>query len=187
MVHTLAVHIPNLLPKDLGPIHLSWTRPAGRLIWATIIWIIAMAVILWLTRRPKPAEPPTWAQAMLGAVITFALMILSYGTIPHEWLTFSNAYLHFNASKLLVNSGQHLIGPFHWLNFKINKQAVADTVVTVIYLFMLSFNIFLFSKWQKRPAYVPPKEEGTPRATAEGQPAETVGTSAYGRPVTVKS
>ena len=184
MVHTLAVHIPNLLPKDLGPFHLSWTRPGGRLIWATIIWVIAVAIIIGITRRPKPAEPATWAQAMLGAVLTFALMLLSYGTIPHEWLTFSNAYLHWNASKLLVDSGQHLIGPFHWLNFKINKQAVADTVVTVIYVFMLGLNIYLFSAWQKRPAPKPADTAGAPPAAETEQ---TVGTSAYGRPVTVRT
>ena len=185
MVHTLAVHIPNLLPKGIGPVHMSWTRPAGRLIWATIIWAIAMGVILFLCRRPKPVEPPTWAQAMLGAVISFALMLLSYGTIPHEWLTFSNAYLHWNASKLLVDSGQHLIGPFHWLNFKINKQAVSDTVVTVIYLFMLSFNIYLFSAWQKRPAPTPAAADASEPKAAKTE--QTVGTSAYGRPVTVES
>jgi len=181
MVHTLAVHIPNALPKDLGPFHMSWTRPAGRLLWATLIWVIAVAVIIGLTRRPKPAEPATWAQAMLGALLTFMLMILSYGTIPHEWLTFSNAYLHWNASKLLVDSGQHLVGPFHWLNFKINKQAVADTFVTIIYVVMLVVNVYLFSAWQKRPA-AKPKDTAEPAPPSE---PETVGTSAYGRPVTV--
>jgi len=188
MMHTLAVHIPNALPKSFfwGLYHSSWDRPAGRLIWASVIWIISVGIIFFLTRRPKPAEPPTWAQAMLGAVIVFGLMLLSYGTIPHEWLTFSNAYLHWNASKLLVDSGQHLVGPFHWLNFKINKQAVADTVVTVIYIFMLVVNVYLFSAWQKRPA-AKPSDEGTPRTKPTNEPAETVGTSAYGRPVTVGS
>src|SRR3954468_4587367 len=133
MVHTLAVHIPNLLPKQIGPVHFGWVRPAGRLIWATIILVIAVAIILWMTKRPKPAEPATWAQAMLGSLLSFLLMILAYGTIPHEWLNFSNAYLHWNASKLLVDSGQTIIGPFHWLDLKINKQAVADAIVTVIY------------------------------------------------------
>jgi len=184
MVHTLAVHIPNALPKSWfwGAYHSTWDRPAGRLIWATLIWVVAVVIIVLITRRPKPAEPATWAQAMLGALLTFMLMILSYGTIPHEWLTFSNAYLHWNASKLLVDSGQHIVGPFHWLNFKINKQAVADTVVTLIYVFMLVVNVLLFSLWQKRPA-AKPKDADTPAPKTE----ETVGTSAYGRPVTVSS
>ncbi len=182
MVHTLAVHIPNLMPKDLGPFHMSWTRPAGRLIWASLIWIIAVSTIMFFTRRPKPVEPPTWAQAMLGAVGTFALMLISYGTIPHEWLIFANAYLHWNASKLFVGSGQHLIGPIHWLNFKINKQAIADTFVTVIYLFMLTTNIVVFAAWQKRPQ-PKPEEAAAPKAA---EPEQTVGTSAYGRPVTAR-
>ncbi|HEY3832434.1 MAG TPA: hypothetical protein VGO03_09095 [Acidimicrobiia bacterium] len=184
MMHTLAVHIPNALPKSIfGWYHLTWDRPAGRLLWALVIWVIAMAIIVWLTRRPKPAEPPTWGQAMGGALITFALMILSYGTIPHEWLIYSNAYLHWNASKLLVNSGQHLIGPFHWLNFMINKQAVADFFTVLIYVFMLTVNVILVSKWQKRPAHKP-AEAAAPTPEPEPQPA---GTSAYGRPVTVRS
>src|SRR3954465_6875939 len=183
MVHTLAVHIPNLVPKHVGPVHFGWTRPAGRLIWASIIWLVAVGVIIGLTRRPKRAEPATWAQSMLGALLTFALMLLSYGTIPHEWLTFSNAYLHWNASKLLVDSGQHIVGPLHWLNFKINKQAVADAVVTIIYVVMLVVNVYLFAAWQKRPA-AKPKETAAPAPPSE---PETVGTSAYGRPVTVRS
>jgi len=77
-------------------------------------------------------------------------MLLAYGTIPHEWLNFSNSYMKWNAAKFIVHSGQK-IGPIHWLNFDINKQALSDTGAVVIYAVMLTLNVILISKWQKRP------------------------------------
>ena len=69
----LAVHIPNPLPKSALGFHFSWMHPAGRLIWASVILILGVAVILVLCRRPKPAEQATWAQAMLGALAVFTV------------------------------------------------------------------------------------------------------------------
>ena len=171
MVHTIASHVPNLLPD------WHFIRPAGRLFWATVLLAVSVGVIVQLCKRPKPAEPATWAQSMLGAVVTFGLMLIAYGTIPHEWLTFGNSYLHLTESKFVVHSGQHLIGPIHWLNFSINKRALLDVIAAVIYIVALSGNVMLFAKWQKRPA-----------AKVVDAPAETqdAGTSPYGRPMTAK-
>lgn len=180
MSSVVAIDIKTLPPRTIGPLTFSWAQPAGRLIWATVLFLVAMGAVMAIVRRPKPEEPPTWAQSMLGAVVVFALMLLAYGTIPHEWLNFANSYLKWNESKFLVHSGQK-IGPFHWLNFDINKRAITDTVATLIYVVMLGLNVTLFAMWQKRPT----------RAEWEAKRARTgdkkvVGESVYGRPVTVK-
>ncbi len=168
----VAIDIPNLLPK------WHFFQPAGRMIWATLLFVIAIGGIMFMISKPKPAEPPTWAQCMLGAVATFALMLLGYGTIPHEWLNFSNSYLKWNAAKFIVHGGQK-IGPIHWLNFSINKQVLSDLGAVVIYVVMLTLNVIIISKWQKRPTAT--------EAPAAGDAEErVVGQSAYGRPVTVK-
>lgn len=169
MVRTIAVHMPNLLPD------WHFFRPAGRLIWSSLIIVVGVGVILWMCKKPKPAEPATWAQAMLGAVVVWALMIVAYGTVPHEWLTFANKYLRWDESHFLVQNNQE-IGPIHWLHFTINKRALTDVVATLIYVVMLGLNIWLVAKWQKRP-----------ERSADDTATETVvGTSAYGRPLTAK-
>jgi hypothetical protein len=175
----VGIDIKTLPPKHIGPLTFSWAQPAGRLIWAVLIFVIAMGVVFAIAKKPKPIEPPTWAQAMLGAVATFALMLLAYAVIPHEWIVFAGSYLRWNASKFLVRSGQK-IGPIHWLNFDINLQAVNDAIATLIYVVMLGLNIYLFSLWQKRPT----QSESAAAATTE---EKVVGTSAYGRPVTARS
>jgi len=177
----VAIDIKTLPWKHIGPFTFSWAQPAGRLIWATLLLAIGVGIVLVMIHRPKPAEPATWAQAMLGAVATASLMLLAYGTIPHEWLNFSNSYLHWNAAKFIVRSGQK-IGPIHFLNFDINKQAIADAITAGIYVVMLTLNVYLFAKWQKRPT-----REAVAAAAAADAPEKVVGESAYGRPVTVKA
>ena len=63
-----------------------------------------------MTKKPKPAEPATWAQTILGAMAVWAMMALGYGTIPHEWLTFGNSYLNFNTATFLMQ--QEPVHPF---------------------------------------------------------------------------
>ena len=115
----LAVHIPNPLPNSVLGKNMSWTHPAGRLIWAVVILLIGVGVIVFLARRPKPAEPPTWAQAMLGALAAFALMILAYGTIPHEWIIFANSYLRWGTAKYVFQKNR-------FIHFDVNKQTAND-------------------------------------------------------------
>ena len=85
MMHTLAVDIPNFLPKDLGPLHFSWTRPAGRLLWSTLIWVITVAIVLWLGLR----HPPVWDETepldrkrKWLAVVAAAIFLLCFMPVP---------------------------------------------------------------------------------------------------------
>jgi hypothetical protein len=169
----LAVHIPNPLPTSLLGKNMTWTHPAGRLIWAVVFLLIGLAVFGFLARRPKPAEPPTWAQAMLGALAVFALMIVAYGTIPHEWIVYANSYLRWGTAKFVFQKNR-------FVHFDVNKQTANDGVAALIYGVMLVGNIKLFQIWQKRPVAAPAPDDAT---AAEAQPA---GTSAYGRPMTAK-
>jgi hypothetical protein len=171
----LAVHIPNLLPYSLFGQNMSWTHPAGRLIWAVVLLLIGVGVVLVLARRPKSPEPPTWAQAMIGALAAFALMIVAYGTVPHEWIVFANSYMRWGTAKFIFRRNRII-------HFDLNKQTANDGIAALIYVVMLAGNIRIFQIWQRRPVAAPaPGDDG---ATAEEpQPA---GTSAYGRPMTAK-
>jgi hypothetical protein len=169
----LAAHIPNPLPKSVLTFNLSWTHPAGRLIWAVVLLLIGIGIIVTLIRTPKSAEPPTWAQAMLGALGAFVLMILAYGTVPHEWIVYANSYLKWGTAKYVFQRNRII-------HFDLNKQAANDGVAALIYVVMLGLNIRLFSLWQKRPVRQPePAADATEARQASG-------TSAYNRPVTSK-
>lgn len=172
----LGLEIPNFLPDALG------LRAAGRLIWTTVLFVVLLAPVLIAIRRPKPAQKTTWAQAMAGAVYVWALLVLAYGSIPHEWLQFANGHLKWDESHYILTSGQEVVAGLRWLNFDVNKRAITDTVATVIYVVMLVVNVWLFAKWQKRP-------EAT---AADGDAATTgkrkiIGRSAFGRPVSAEA
>jgi hypothetical protein len=194
-VSMLALHIPNVLPKtvpwiDYGPggkgfyinHHSTWVRPAGRLIWSSLIFAIGIVIAFRLTKKPKRAEPATWAQTILGAMCVWAMMALGYGTIPHEWLTFGTAYLNFNTATFVMRQNR-------FIHFDITRSVVIDIGTTVIYGMVLVLQVWLTVRWQKRPALEPAAEGEATEPVEPGPLARLLRrrekrVSAYGRPVT---
>ncbi len=172
MRHVLGLAVPNILPETLG------LRAAGRLIWTTVLFVVLLSPVVVALKRQKSKLKATWAQAMAGAVYVWVLMVLAYGSIPHEWLTFANGYLKWDESHFLLTSGQS-IGPFNWLNLDVDKRAITDTVATLIYVVLAVANFKMFAAWQRRPE--------APSVSTAVETEKVIGTSAFGRPVTVKS
>src|SRR4029079_12979623 len=116
---------------NIIPDWMPWMRPAGRLIWSVALLIIGLGIAFWLSKRPKPNRPATWAECMAGAVGVFALMTLAYAVVPHEWITFSDKYLQWGTTKFLVKSGQDVIilSWFGWkFPFDINMKAISEII-----------------------------------------------------------
>ena len=193
-VSMLALHVPNVLPKTVPWIdfarhkglyinhHSQWVRHAGRMIWATLIFAIGLVIAFRMTKKPKPAEPATWAQTILGAMGVWAMMALGYGTIPHEWLTFGTAYLNFNTATFLMQKNR-------FIHFDITRSVAVDVGVSVIYGIVLTLQVWLFVRWQKRPRSEPDAETvhrgaGGRRRSAHACAGAEKRVSAYGRPVT---
>ena len=195
-VSMLALQVPNLLPKSVPWInfsgdkglyinhHSEWLRPAGRLIWATLIFATGVVIAYRMTKKPKPAEPSTWAMTILGALAVWAMMALGYGTIPHELLTFGDSYLNFNTATYLMQQNR-------FIHFDITRSVVIDAGVTVIYAVVVVLQVWLFVRWQKRPVLEPGAEDETVEVeTGRGGPMARLlrrrekRVSAYGRPVT---
>jgi hypothetical protein len=196
-VSMLALQVPNLFPKSVPWIdfarhrgiyinhHSTWVRHAGRLIiWSTLFTIGLVIAYVW-TKKPKPAEPATWAQTILGAMAVWVMMALGYGTIPHEFITFGTSYLNFNTATYMLQKNT-------FLTFDITRSVAVDIGVTVIYGIVLTAQVWLMARWQKRPAYEASGEveAGDTEASSSGGPLSRLlrrrekRTSAYGRPVT---
>ncbi len=195
----LGLQVPNLLPKSVPWIdfthgsfrvnsHSNWPRHAGRLIWSTLLFTVGVVIGYIWTRKPKPAESATWAKTVLGAMAVWAMMALGYGTIPHEWLTFGNSYLNFNTATFVMTRNRII-------HFDIPRSAINDIGATVIYGIVLTLQVWLFVRWQKRPTM-----EAAVTESAEMQGEEAGGgplqrlrrrrekrVSAYGRPVTTEA
>jgi hypothetical protein len=182
LVNVLGLDVPNLIPQSIVTFNLSWARPGGRLIWSSIMLLGGCAIAFWLTTRPKPVQPATWALTVVGAMLTWALLILGYGTVPHEWLQFAASYLNFGTDTFALR--RNSIVPFD-----VTRQVIAHIGVVMIYGFSLTTNVVLFARWQKHPVAEPKTVEGEASATPEPSGGwlrrRMRRTRAYGRPVTV--
>src|SRR4029079_6320111 len=155
----------------------------GRMIWATLLFVIGLGIAFWLTKKPKRAEPATWAQTILGAMLVWGMMALGYGTIPHEWITFGTAYLNFNTATYVLQKNQ-------FIHFDITRSVIIDIGTTVIYGVVLVLQVWLTVRWQKRPVLdADAVQEVSEGEEARGGPLSRLTrrrekrVSAYGRPV----
>jgi len=157
--------MPNLIPD-----WLPWMRPAGRLIWSIVFFLIGLIIILALMRRPKPDRPATWAECIAGAVGVFGMMTLAYGVIPHEWITFSDKYLQWDTTVFVFRNNQKMLFfPWNW-PFSFDKHNVRDIIVVAIYGIAIGLNAGLFVAWQKRGQDKAEEETATPRRSRFGRP-----------------
>lgn len=158
--------MPNLIPD-----WMPWMRPAGRLIWSVVLLVIGLVIVAVLMHKRSPDKKATWAEAMAGAVGVFALMTLAYAVIPHEWITYSDKYLQWDTTKFVFRSNQDVLnlGIVNW-PFNMDKKAVRDIIVVIIYVVLFGLNLYLFVAWQKRGAKVEPAGDATPKKSRFGRP-----------------
>ncbi len=103
-----------------------------------------MIAYVW-TRKPKPAEPATWAKTIVGAMAVWVMMALGYGTIPHEWLTFGNSYLNFNTATFVMQQE-----PLHPLRHHAGRDR-SRSAATIIYGIVLTLQVWLFVQVAETP------------------------------------
>lgn len=122
-----------------------------------IAMILMVAVCLYVGARRPIGTPVTWGEAMVGGTWVFAIMLLAYGIVPHQWLAYADNELLWRPDKLLVGissagvvwgtDAKDLGGTGRIL---INYQAIRDIIATVIYVVALGGQMYLWSVWQKR-------------------------------------
>ncbi|HEV8649606.1 MAG TPA: hypothetical protein VG276_09415 [Actinomycetes bacterium] len=143
------------------------TEP-GRFFFSLFVTAVGFLVFFRLLKRPKSDLPPTWAQSMAGAMAVFAMFLMAYGVVPHEWLTWADSKLGLREDKILLDT----------YALDISGRALRDTVAAGFYIVFLGLNIVVWSMWQKRGMAKP--------KTSTPVPATPSGTSAFSRPVTKK-
>ena len=155
---------------SLGPFALrNLSQEPGRFFISLLLCLISFVVFMWMVRRPKSELPTTWAQAMLGGTAVFALFLLIYGVVPHEWLTWADSSLGLREDKILIDT---------WA-IDFSGRALRDIVATLIYIVGLAINTWMWIAWQKRGS-------AKPKPAAAAATPEPAGTSAFSRPVTKK-
>lgn len=155
---------------SLAPFALrNLSQEPGRFFISLLLCVLSGVIFMWLVRRPKPELPPTWAQSMLGATAVFALLLLVYGVVPHEWLTWADSSLGLREDRILFDTGA----------VEFSGRALRDIVASMIYIVFLVLNTVMWIMWQKRGT-------AKPKAAPAAATPEPAGTSAFSRPVTKK-
>jgi hypothetical protein len=145
------------------------SQEPGRFFISLILTAAAGAFFMWLVKRPKSELPATWAQSMIGALAVFALFLLVYGVVPHEWLTWADSKLGLREDKILLNTRP----------IKFSGRALRDIVAATLYIVFLGANTVMWMMWQKRGT-------AKPKPAPAAATPEPAGTSAFSRPVTKK-
>ncbi len=118
------------------------------------------AVIIYGKRRPVGA-PLSWGEAMLAAVLGFALMFWAYGVVPHQWLTWANNELGWRPNKILVGPTLPFTGNEgvfeYFLPFTMHYEVLNHLIAVLIYGLFLGMNIAAWAIWQDRGKATPPE------------------------------
>jgi hypothetical protein len=169
----------NLMSNLGNALGLDFLAPNGRLIEALLITFVMIALVIWRLRKPKPDRDTTWGEAIGGAVYAFALFLLMYAVVPHEFITVSDKYWGLSTSRYLIKSTTAIPFNTSW-NWPVSidlQHGVRDPLVVLIYVAFFAANIAVFVLWQKRPTE-------SEVAAAEPRPA---GKSRFGRPLKAKA
>ncbi len=158
-----------------------------------------LAVVFRVAKTRAPDTPLSWGEAYVAGIFIFFFMLLIYGIIPHQWLTYADNGLGWRPDKRGIPTGPiaelHIFGKtvihHHLLwgstkdisllafagshnrgRIQVNAQVLRDIIATMIYGITLTGNIKMILWWQKRQ----------PAGTKTEKPA-VIKESAFGRPV----
>jgi hypothetical protein len=143
-----------------------------------VVVVIGVGICLWFGHRRPLGTPVTWGEAFVGATFMFALMIVAYGIVPHQWLDYADNELLWRPDRLLLgisskgikmgDAAKTIGGSGRIL---VSYQALRDIVAATLYGVFFGGQMYLWKVWQKRG-----------RSKGELEP-----TSRFGRPVIRKA
>lgn len=144
-----------------------------------LILVVGIGICMAVGRARPTGTPLTWGEAFVGGMFVFALMLVAYGVIPHQWLKYADNELLWRSDKLLLAfSSKGLVMGQKAKTWGgagrviVNYQALRDVIAAGFYMTFLASQVMLWSMWQKR-----------------GRRVEAAGevTSLFGRPLIKKA
>lgn len=117
----------------------------------------------------------TWARAAIGGMLFTGLMIILYGVIPNEWLTYTQAEWEWTDQKLWVQVPSSLIGG-NELN--ISAAAMKDIISGTYVLVVTGAIGAAMIAWQKRDEIIADrakKKEAKGNVSVYGRPLQKAG------------
>lgn len=135
----------------------------------SVILTLLMTAVVVLVMKRRPVDAPlTWGEAMVAATWVFGIFTLTYGIVPHEWLTWADSDLGWRPDRIFVGPGA-IVETI--LPFTVTYLVLRDLVAVTIYIIFFAGHIALWAMWQNR---------------GKAKPKE-IPTSAYGRPLVKKA
>ncbi|HUQ62972.1 MAG TPA: hypothetical protein VM121_04395 [Acidimicrobiales bacterium] len=149
--------------------------PNVSLLACNLALFVGLGICLWIGKRRPLGTPVTWGEAFVASTFVFALMMLAYGVIPHQWLEYADKDLLWRKDKFALGFSPPFGFKFGHLSdtvsgegrILVSFEAVRDMIAAGFYIVFLGGQIALWSTWQKR---------------GRKQPELDV-SSAFGRPV----
>lgn len=143
--------------------------------WVLIGQLVSLGGVLILMAGTTLAflygKPLTWARAAIGALLFTALMIILFGVIPNEWLTYTQAVWEWTDQKVWIRIPADLIGGNE---LAISASAFKDIIVGTYVLVATGAVAAAMISWQKRDEI---------QAKMEKRRADKKSVSTYGRPL----
>lgn len=144
-------------------------------VWVLIGQLVSLGGVLILLAGITMAflydKPLTWARAAIGALVFTSLMIVLFGVIPNEWLTYTQAEWEWTSQKIWIRIPTGLVGG-NELN--ISAAAIKDIIVGTYVLVATGAVAVAMISWQKREEII---------ANRDKKRAEKKSVSTYGRPL----
>lgn len=139
----------------------------GQLVSLTGVFIAMAGIALAFLYEKKM----TWARASIGAFLFTGLMIILFGIIPNEWLTYTQAEWEWTSQKEWIPIPSALIGGNE---ISISAAAIKDIIAGTYTVIVTGAVAAAMIGWQKRDEI---------RASLEKRKAAKGNVSVYGRPL----
>jgi hypothetical protein len=133
------------------------------LVLSILIAVLGVVVIMVIGKRRPVGAPLSWGEAMVAAVLGFALMFWVYGVVPHQWLAYTENELAWRSDVILVGPSLPFTGEegflAYFLPFSVSAQTVSHIGAVTIYGIVLGVNIWVFAWWQDRAKKAKARDE----------------------------